>query len=583
MIRLCKLLTSQTRHHLSWLAMPQRLSVSYVYLASFSSMHNFKPNQSIWSSSNHHDMIDENIIHEALEFTKNLPREDGVYYQRLFDKYTSVKELSYLLEEENRSLVDLFNYMGNASHDQNNYSDALRYFLQVSDMVDRGLVKMNIDFAFNDMGIASTYFRMNEFDKADEFLSKATRSSPDIPDDETLQLLLIDASCLRARIALARGHKEQAKGEFEAIKSLIKRLPYENQPAFVRTAYINVGNIHLSQNETQLAIDNFKEGLVKVVEYNGEEGQETEELYLRLAQTLTSVGTYRQALEYAQKGYIVDKKLHGDQGSIALDCLIEVRNALFSLGEYKKCIDKCKELIKLLEGVPIYERRYLLSTYFMMVGVSLVQKEPKKVEKYYKLAMKKLHESFEENILERANACIENADFLKEYSFPEHMGEVKKLYTEAVEIYAKLDHLELELSAMKKSAQIDAEMGNYDEAIKYLEFGLGRVPDSGDFPRELEHFHSSLCTIYDVKGENELAVTHLKKTIEICKAYDNQSGLLHIYYTTYAAYLESSKDFAGAKVVYQDLLEIIGEQEKDRRVMLEEKLKELETYLTNEL
>ena len=566
MIRLCKILTSKTSPHMSWLLRNQRSSLSPINFLPFSSINSSKPNQPTQPSNNY--LIDESVIQETIQFIKKLSNEDNTHYQVLFDKYSAAKELSSLAEEERQTLADIFNNMGIVYHEKNKHSDALRFFLQGSNMVVLGLLKKTIELAFFDMRIASIYFQMSNLEKAEEFLDKVVKPSPDIADDEDFQLLLVDAKCLRARIMLARGQKEQAKNEFEAIKLLIKKLPTDSQPAFVKTAYINVGDIYFSQNNTQLAIDNYKEGLKKVVEYNGEEGQETEELYVRLAQTFSRIKSYSEALEYAQKGSATDMKLRGKQGLISLDCLLVMRNVHFSLGEYDKCLDKSKELVKLLESLSPQDKPYLLSTCFMMVAASLIQKDSAGFKEHYEIALKRLHEHFSEGSLELANACIEYADFLRQYSGQGHVGELKVLYLEASGIFVKSNQLGKYLSAMSKLAQVSFELGNYDEAVKHLESSLEKIPPSGTAPREAEDIHASLCEVYTTKGQNEQVIKHVKKAAEVCKAHNNSSGFLSTYYMVLSEHLEMLKDFKGAENTYREILKLpVGEQRFDQRVI----------------
>ena len=570
MLRLCKFLAPRINSCPLSLTKPKHYSFIYGFPQYFSSMHHFTSSRSILSPES---MIDNNIIEESTEFLKRLPREDSASFQRIFDKYKSIKELSLLRKEENTSLLNLFNLMGNTYHSEDqNAPLALKYFLQVSDMFESGLVDKTIGFAFNNISLSSVYYQMGDLEKAEEFAQNAITYVPNADESDSFQLLLFDSIAIRARIKLDKGEVDEALKRFEDTIPIIETLPNQKQPTIFRSVYSDMADAYQRKNEIQLAVQSYKQGINKIIEHIGHESIETADLYFQLAQTLATIKELDQALEYAHKAVVVDSKYSGPQSLIAFEVLNIQRFVYYEQADYQKCLKCCKEIIKVMKANPLLDRQHLINTYFTMTAVFLTQKDYLKVQKYYKLALNELEDSWPKDSHELANLYLEYAHVLRIRANPEHMDEVRDLYTKASESSAKLSDVKSEVYAINNLGQIASLTGDHDKSLEHFEQSFAKLTDSEEFQYEAEITHGWLSRLYLRKAKFSQSVQHGIKAIELCEKNKNISKQRDEHYYILGKAYEHCGDFYKAEVLYRELLSLLQEEgkcEKSLPIVLE--------------
>ena len=559
MLRICKLLVPYAPSNLRRLSKPLQLPLSYSFPQYFSSSkHKLDSGQSILSLES---MVDNNILEESKDFLQRLPREESASFQRIFDKYKSIKELNLLKKEEIYSLIDLFSLIGSTyfTEDQDS-SLSIKYFLKVADMFESGLVEKNVGYALNNISICTTYYRMGDLEKSEEYAQKAITYVPNADEKVEFQLLLVNSMTLSAMIKSDKGQLGEALKEFEDAVPIISNIPKEEQSAFFKSVYQDIANIYKKRNEIQLVIDSYKHGIDKILEHLGQETVDVAELYFRLAEVLATIKEFDQALEYGRKAVVVNSKYNGSPSWIEFEVLNIQRSVYYQKADYQKCLKCCKEVLKIMKVKPSLNKQPLVNTYFDMTAVFLAQKNYPRAQKHYKLALNELEDLCPKDSRELANMYLEYAKTLKERASPEHMNEPKELYTKASQVFAKLEDIKGEICTINSLGQIASLMGDYDESLQHFEHSLAKLIDSEMLQDEAETTHGWLSRLYLRKAQLSQSARHGIKAIELCEKNQNATKQRDEYYYTLGEAYEQSGDFYKAEMLYQELLDLTREE-----------------------
>ena len=579
MLRLCRSLIPRSytylKHSSAFLpAYP--LSISHHLKHSFSAR-KIKNSQTI---SFEKKPIKADIIDEAIQFVNKLPSKESQAAQRALQKYKSAEQLSHLTQEEVSMIIAIIHMMGKAYQGQRNLSQACKYFEVVSSLAESGAIEYDINIAFNDMCNAVVYHDLREYQKARGLIKRAYDDvSPEIREDETFIQLKINALHMKGRLSYALGDIDQAQKSFEELLTHMDDIPDHDKSFIIKASYEHLGRIFLDRNETQLAIETYKEAIPMIVKYEGEENMEIERICTHLAEALTKVSQVEQAAEYLEKSYSLISKKFGKHDERVIKPLLSLRDIYYHLKDHQKFLKVCKELIKTHEALGKQNPTAFASMYIHMSVSCFSQKSYDEAKEYHEKAIEEIKKSSGEKSLEAATCYVLYGSNLRETGTKEHLVEAKESYLKANKIYKALKESKGESETLFMIGSIAVLLGNDQESTEHLKGFIEKGAQFPDFAKRMETAYSLLGKHYMERQDFESAIPYFEGVIEMIKAKKVSDELLETHYTFLGGVFAMNNELEKSEKTFRELLHFNTE----RYGMNHDSTKQAASFLVNVL
>ena len=509
-------------------------------------------------------VISPNIFQGALKLSKTLPSHTQIQLKPIFDKYKEANDLSQLDEGEIMTMITLLSRIGNGYYKQGDVENALLYFLEISQIASRNLVRYDSQFIANNIQVAEIYFQTGLLDKAEEFINKAEDvQHSNIENDDNLQQLIMNRMVLSARIHYAKKEWDEALEGFNAVLESAEKFSDDRRwISGLSEIYMYLGNTYRIKNQFRQAIKVYRDGLAKEAKSSSEKDGSILDLRLELARALFYAERYEEALKTAQAVYDIDVAYNRRGDIVPFRSLFIIYDVHFARERYADCLEVCQIVIDTLDKCPpVYKEQYA-STYLTMTLCYIHLKNSEATKKYFDMTERQIHDCYGPQApFHLANFYYLYADAIKEVQSQteDKLKEAKDFCTKANQLFSELKEFELETNTLFCLGFLSHLQQNLKESDNYINEGFKKIHELNS-TRQTEKAYQLVGNFFRKQRKYDESIHHLNKAIETCQNNHNKTGLLHTHYFSLGQVYDEIGELEKAEEAYRDAIKASTEQ-----------------------
>ena len=511
-----------------------------------------QPDQ-VWSS-----LIVNNtrILEQAVSLAKDPTEEEAANFRELLEKVSSTQDLALWTKDEILMLIALICSVATDHFHKGNFLETLEICSQASVLLQTFGFENNYWNLYNLSNLASTNFKLGNYDAAEAYTDEIISNVPKIVDLEDGAIALYNTLCQKGEINLIKDQPDKALKAFNEALEQVENLKVEYLPYYLAKVYDFLGKANQALNQPQTMIQDFQKGLARVIQLEGEDGCYTGYIYQGLAQALNFASRHEEAMLYMQKAYKIFVKSYGEDSYQATGTLSAKIDLYFFLEQYDKCIELSRHLEKYLsDPEQIGELSMILMSSYAH------RYDYKKAKQYLTQAIEKYSEVCGEDIYPLASCYFRYAELLNATRNKEYMPEARDMYEKAYAIYSQFNDTHSMAHLLSVIAEVNVFEGKTEEAIETFHKCLDQYQHGQSFQKRALDSQFWLCLLYSQEQKYTQAVEHGEKALEMAKinGIDDDEFMTTVYHGLGKAY-EGAKMLKKSEEAFQEMLKISYEK-----------------------
>jgi len=459
-------------------------------------------------------ILDGTSFQKALPALKNMPKEELLSFQKVWNDYITHKDPTLLSEKDAANISMVVWKMGSLAQSARNAAESEAYYLEALDITKKSKANNVNTVIMIQNNLGWLYYNMDQLDKSLICLEDVCNMIEEIPD-------FVDFDCVRVRnlyftskVLRAQGKQDQAIELLNKMITAIDNDPYAPPTYMTTSAFNDLGKIYQGKEDMEKALGVWEEGIRYSTQIYGEDADGLQDLYRSIGEAclmqekdVQVVENMKRCIELSKK---YDKVNFHDFYTLAF-AQFQTKDHEGFLQNAQTFIDLTGSGLELDRKASIYQMMYI--THYMHNNIMLA-------EKSFGSYITIINALCGQNSLEVVEAYMERVELLSGQETTKSY--YRTALTEAINVSKNCEKLKptVRINLLLRAGESYANDEEWGQALEYLEKVQKLSPEKylaqeGD---QLEYVYLLTAKTYCFLGRFQEGLVYAEKAKALCEA-----------------------------------------------------------------